>query len=209
MQKETGGTAVKESNDRLLGKIDEGKRDFLKKLAIGTAYAAPVIATFSLDGIRSKAFAQAAYSVPDVLSLRAVPAAVGGDYLYGPPPTTFNTFDPYNWVITYDRPMNPAYASAKICKIENMASWTVCDSPPPATDPVPTGSCGTCELTWEWSADRTQEIAVAPTPSSTHAQRLTLWLNHPTCAAGTLYRDTLGTLLPAFVGIADLCQPPV
>jgi len=201
---------VEESKDLVLVRIDEGKRDFLKKLAIGTVYAAPVIATFSLDSIRNKAYAQSAYGDPAVLSFRAVPATVLGDYLYGQPPVPFNTAEQYTFVITYDRPMNPAYASAKICNIKTFESFNLCDTPPPVTDPVPTESCSTCTLTWQWNSDRTQEFAAVPleVPAWTRSQRLTIWLNHPSCAANTLYRDTHGTLLPAFVGVADLCIIP-
>lgn len=197
------------SKDQMPDRIDDGKRDFLKKLAIGTAYAAPAIATFSLDSIRSKAYAQAAYGVPDVLSVQAVPATASGDYLYGSPPEGFyGSEGQYYWVITYDRPMNPAYASAKVCKVESIDYN--CNTVLPSQNPTPgpPDNCGTCALTWEWNSDNTRERAAVPLISgvNTASQRLTLWLNHSSCAAGILYRDTHGTLLPPFVGIADLCN---
>jgi hypothetical protein len=202
-----------ESRDPGLVKVDEEKRSFLKKLALGTAYAVPVIATFSLDGVRSKARAQAVYSDPVVLSLRAVPAiAALPDYMYGEPPSPFVSSNPYSWVITFDRPMDPAFASAKICYVERFESNFYCDAPP-ITDPTPTDSCGDCGLPWEWSADRTQLRAAADLEGGTwtRAQRLTIWLNHPSCAADILFRDTHGNRLPPFVGVADLCggAPPV
>jgi hypothetical protein len=52
-----------------LAKVDDGKRDFLKKMAIGTAYAVPVMTTFSLDGVRNTALAQGMYAPPEVTSL--------------------------------------------------------------------------------------------------------------------------------------------
>jgi hypothetical protein len=35
----------------MLAQVDEGKRSFLRKLVVGTAYAAPAIASFSLAGL--------------------------------------------------------------------------------------------------------------------------------------------------------------
>lgn len=194
-----------------LAKVDEEKRAFLKKLAIGSAYVVPAIATFSLDSIRSKAHAQSVYTEPVVVTLRAVPAAAAGDYLYGQPPTPFASADQYYWVITYDRPMDPAFSGAKICKTEVIDYSCQTALPGQNPTPAPTDACGTCSLAWEWSADRTQERAAVPMVDAgfpyTQPQRLSLWLNHPSCAANTLYRDTHGTLLPPFVGIADLCSP--
>jgi hypothetical protein len=34
-----------------LDKIDEAKRETLKRIALGTAYAAPVVASFAIDGL--------------------------------------------------------------------------------------------------------------------------------------------------------------
>jgi len=50
--------------DPMLEKVAPNRRDFIKKVAIGTAYAVPVIASFSLDSVRNKAFAQATYTTP-------------------------------------------------------------------------------------------------------------------------------------------------
>ena len=52
-----------------LAKVDDGKRDFLKKMAIGTAYAVPVMTTFSLDGVKNSALAEGTYAPPEVTSL--------------------------------------------------------------------------------------------------------------------------------------------
>jgi len=70
-----------------LAKVETERRDFLKKIAIAAAFAAPTIATFSLDGMRKKAFAQAAYDAPTVLSVEPDPA--GGQA-----------------VVTFSQPMN-------------------------------------------------------------------------------------------------------
>jgi len=58
----------REDRQDLLAKVGDERRDFLKKIAIAAAFAAPTIATFSLDGMRKKAFAQSAYDAPVVLS---------------------------------------------------------------------------------------------------------------------------------------------
>jgi hypothetical protein len=39
------------SEDGLVGRVDEEKRSSLRKLIVGTAYAVPVVATFSLNGL--------------------------------------------------------------------------------------------------------------------------------------------------------------
>ena len=56
-----------------LAKVDDGKRDFLKKMAIGTAYAVPVMTTFSLDGVRNTALAQGNYGPPRVTDMQDGP----------------------------------------------------------------------------------------------------------------------------------------
>jgi hypothetical protein len=37
---------------RILEKVDEDKRDFIKKVIVGTAFAVPVINSFSMDGLK-------------------------------------------------------------------------------------------------------------------------------------------------------------
>jgi len=58
----------KEDRPDLMAKVGDERRDFLKKIAIAAAFAAPTVATFSVDGMRKKAFAQAAYDPPQVLT---------------------------------------------------------------------------------------------------------------------------------------------
>jgi hypothetical protein len=44
-----------EKMDDFLVKVDRDKRDFLKKLAIGTAFAIPVVLSFGMDGVKARA----------------------------------------------------------------------------------------------------------------------------------------------------------
>ena len=39
-------------DERILGKIDREKRNFIKNVIIGTAFAVPVINSFSMDGLK-------------------------------------------------------------------------------------------------------------------------------------------------------------
>jgi len=77
--------------DPLAGACDE-RRDFLKKIAIAAAFAAPTVATFSLDGVRKKAFAQSVYGRPVVLSL-------------------LSTGKPGQAVVTFSQPMDTGVGS--------------------------------------------------------------------------------------------------
>jgi len=52
-----------ENRQDLLAKVGADRRDFLRKISIAAAFAAPTIATFSLDGIRKNAFAQSTYGL--------------------------------------------------------------------------------------------------------------------------------------------------
>lgn len=40
-----------DESDPVLEKVDPAKRSFVRKLVKGTAFAAPVVASFSLDGL--------------------------------------------------------------------------------------------------------------------------------------------------------------
>lgn len=55
---------MKENIDSALEKVEPNRREFIKKVAVGAAYAVPVMASFSLDSVRNKAFAQATYTTP-------------------------------------------------------------------------------------------------------------------------------------------------
>jgi len=65
---------MEEKLDTRLEKVEPNRRDFMKKVAIGAAYAVPVMASFSLDSVRNKAFAQASYgpTPPRVARLNVV-----------------------------------------------------------------------------------------------------------------------------------------
>lgn len=39
-------------DEQILDKVDENKRDFLKKVIVGTAFAVPVIHSFSMEGLK-------------------------------------------------------------------------------------------------------------------------------------------------------------
>ena len=38
-------------NEDVLNSVDESRRDFLRKVIVGTAFAAPLMASFSMDGL--------------------------------------------------------------------------------------------------------------------------------------------------------------
>jgi hypothetical protein len=49
-----------EKLDRVLDEVDPDKREFLKKVLVGTAFTAPIVASFSMDALGPReAFAQA------------------------------------------------------------------------------------------------------------------------------------------------------
>lgn len=39
--------------DQALGGVDDGRRSFLKKMAVTTAFAAPVVSSFTMTGIKA------------------------------------------------------------------------------------------------------------------------------------------------------------
>jgi hypothetical protein len=46
-----------ESADRALANVDAGKRETLRKLILGAAFVVPIVASFSVDGLVSRAHA--------------------------------------------------------------------------------------------------------------------------------------------------------
>ena len=50
-----------EARDELFDKVGDDRRSFLKKMVIGSAFAVPVVSTFSLTGMQAS-FAQSATS---------------------------------------------------------------------------------------------------------------------------------------------------
>ena len=131
-----------------LAKVETERRDFLKKIAIAAAFAAPTIATFSVDGMRKKAFAQAVYDQPEATLLpsdtpgRAVVrfsqpmnTSVGGDRsrAIGPCRTTsFQTdIGPYVWSWEGD--------TKQVCTFEDP---NFCDGVSQLTVTFNWGNCG-------------------------------------------------------------------
>ncbi len=56
----------REMPDELLAGVSEEKRSFLKRLVAGTAFAVPVILSFSMDGLKLKAAYGASPGKPPV-----------------------------------------------------------------------------------------------------------------------------------------------
>lgn len=50
--------ADNEIDSRVLDSVDERKRSALRKMILGTAFAVPMVASFSMDGLVGKANAQ-------------------------------------------------------------------------------------------------------------------------------------------------------
>ena len=42
------------SEDQVLAKVDPDRRNFVRKVIVGTAFAAPVVSSFSMDGLSIK-----------------------------------------------------------------------------------------------------------------------------------------------------------
>jgi hypothetical protein len=55
MMSEMNKDVAPQSADRALESVDAGKRETLRKLILGAAFVAPVVATFSIDGLVSRA----------------------------------------------------------------------------------------------------------------------------------------------------------
>ena len=52
---------MSDANDEIFDKVGDDRRSFMKKMVVGTAFAVPVISTFSLTGMQAS-FAQSATS---------------------------------------------------------------------------------------------------------------------------------------------------
>jgi hypothetical protein len=48
------GTVGMSTKDEVLEKVDPDRRGFVRKVIVGTAFAAPVISSFSMDGLSIK-----------------------------------------------------------------------------------------------------------------------------------------------------------
>jgi hypothetical protein len=52
---------MSDANEEIFDKVGDDRRSFMKKMVVGTAFAVPVISTFSLTGMQAS-FAQSATS---------------------------------------------------------------------------------------------------------------------------------------------------
>ena len=113
----------------------EERRDFIKKLALGTAYAVPVMATFSLDSVRNKARAQSVYNDPQVV--RAYQ-------------------DPNDWrsaLVDFDQPMNTAIGGAPFDA--RLANGACVDRTQAFSPSQPAG------WQWEWTSPTQQKLTTS------------------------------------------------
>lgn len=181
------------------------RRDFIRKLALGTAYAVPVMATFSLDSVRSKARAQGNYGNPRVINFRSRRA--GGNFAADPRTQNGNGVPEAFFEIIWDRPMDKAFNTAKTC--EKMKLPPVCTVDmmvaPPQIQPV--AGCGDCFGPWTWNAAGTMETTPLYGPIA-----IELTINGADClnrVAPRKYRDLNGLIADRFVGSAWWCLVPV
>lgn len=57
----------KKSGENVLNSVEESRRDFIRKLVVGTAFAAPLMASFSMDGALVKSAEAAPIDVSNML----------------------------------------------------------------------------------------------------------------------------------------------
>jgi hypothetical protein len=56
---------MSDRSDPISDKVNQGKRDFIKTLIAGTAFTAPQVASFSMEGLKTfRAHAQGSVSAP-------------------------------------------------------------------------------------------------------------------------------------------------
>jgi hypothetical protein len=186
-----------------LVKTDTNRRDFLKKFALGAAYAVPVMTTFSLDSVRSKARASGNYGNPRVIAFRTRNAA-GNAVL---DPRAQNGGPEAYFEIVWDRSMDKAFNRAKTCEKLPLPSECIPDlmAAPPQSQRV--AGCGDCFEPWTWNGAGTMETS--PIYGSI-AIRLTI--NGPDCVNPVVevkkYRDLDGIIADRFEGTASWCLIP-
>jgi hypothetical protein len=154
---------MSEGKKELLNKVDEGKRDFMRKLAIGSAYAVPVMASFPLDSIRNKAWAQAVYGPPRVISVRAVAASAFLNSAAFPAGQVSSSKAAYTaaCVITFDRPMNKDHKTALWFETRPYPVSPCADPDPRSLSQAVVGECRDLswvdycsnDPSWMWNAD--------------------------------------------------------
>lgn len=187
-----------------LVKTDTNRRDFLKKFALGAAYAVPVMTTFSLDSVRSKARASGNYGNPRVIAFRTRGAA-GNAVL---DPRAQNGGPEAYFEIVWDRSMDKAFNTAKACT--QLPLPPGCNAPlmvaPPQIQPV--AGCGNCFVApWTWNPAGTMETCPINGPIS-----IQLTINGADCtnvaAVPRKYRDLDGLIADRFEGTASWCLIP-
>ena len=193
-----------EERKELLNKVDDSKRDFVKKLAIGTAYAVPVISTFSLDSIRKTARAQGVYGDPAVVNI----AGVAENDFNPNASQNVNAAADYTayWVIAFDRPMNTKFKDSLwfdqfggFCGAEPEAEAAA--KCPPLKDPEK--GCNGGE-NWSWNKAGTK-LYMGFSRCGGETLNLEIILNPKGCK-GTPFQDMAGTVLPRTEGCATYCE---
>jgi hypothetical protein len=189
-------------DEKDLSKVDEGRRDFVRKLTLAAAYATPFMASFSLDSVRNDAEAQGVYAGAAVAGVVFVPGGGAGGFIFsrmaGP------VAEPYGTIrITYTKPMETALNTCKkvtgyecgevICSKIDVISEVVCPDPPEVD--LSDG--------WSWPDSSTEERQVF-----TEVQRISLELNTAGlgCAPAARYRALDGGLLNPYAGELDTSE---
>ena len=184
-------------HEEVLAKVDSGRRGFLRKMAMGSAYALPLMTTVSLDSVITSARAQGVYGNPKVVRFRTEAVAAGpGNNAEPPQPGKANGILVGYWVITYDRPMDPKFNQAKAWAFSG-PNGAACEGFPPVDkcegDTGPEG--------FRWVKGNTEERH--PIYCGTEPLFIHLKLNADECGRKTFYRDTMGNILEPFLGCAD------
>ena len=187
----------------LLGKIDDSKRDFVKKLAIGSAYALPVMASFPLDSVRKSARAQGVYGDPAVVNIRAV-ADTDFNPNAGQVTAADNHYTAY-WVITFDRPMDKRFKDAiwheifgeRCGEVDGAAVGSVCEL-------GKVDKCGGGDA-WTWNKNGTQ-LYRGINRCFGEGEGLDVVLNPGGSCEAKPFQDMEGAKLPRTEGCADYCE---
>ena len=189
----------------LLGKIDDSKRDFVKKLAIGSAYALPVMASFPLDSVRKSARAQGVYGDPAVVTVEGR-ASTDFDPGAGQVGAADPRYTAY-WVITFDRPMNRNFKDA--IYYDGGGSDNCGEAEPRAAaekcpDLGGVDKCGDGD-NWSWTKDGTQ-LYMGFSACQGDGQEILLVLNPKGSCKATPFQDMESNRLARTEGCARYCE---